>query len=212
MNTLSRKYKDYFSQREFRLECIKAALLLIVSLVVNFYAGLYATARASNSVSDIILSNLPVYNIDGTFIWATFAFWTFVILLCLTEPKRIPFVLNAIATFTIIRSGFISLTHLGPYPTQTAIDSYILSFFVFDADLFFSGHTGMPFLFALMFWEERVLRYLFIVMALAFGTIVLLAHLHYSIDVASAFFITYAIYHITEYLFPKDKLLFEKGL
>ncbi len=210
MNALCKKYKDYFLQRDFRRDVIRSGLLLLVSLVVNFYAGIYATGRASNHVTDIILDNIPTYNIDGTFVWATFGFWTFIIFLALKEPKRIPYLMNAVATFTIIRSGFISLTHIGPYPSQIEIDSYILSYFIFGADLFFSGHTGLPFLFALIFWEERVLRYLFIAMALAFGTIVLIAHVHYSIDVASAFFITYSIWHVVQYLFKKDKELFER--
>jgi hypothetical protein len=37
-----------------------------------------------------------------------------------------------------------------------------------------------------------------------FGVIVLLSHLHYSIDVFAAFFITYSIYHIALKLFDRD--------
>jgi hypothetical protein len=39
-----------------------------------------------------------------------------------------------------------------------------------------------------------------------------LAHLHYSIDVLSAFFITYTISHIACVFFKKDLLLFRNGL
>ncbi|MEI8091030.1 MAG: phosphatase PAP2-related protein [bacterium] len=76
----------------------------------------------------------------------------------------------------------------------------------FGADLFFSGHTGLPFLFALIFWNNKWMRYLFVLTAIYFGAIVLLGHLHYSIDVLSAFFITYTIRHINEFLWKKDKL------
>ena len=209
---MRKKLKQYFSDREFKIESIKAFLFFLVSLVVNFYAGIYADEKASNSVSDLILSNIPTYNIDGTFVYATFALVLFITMLMVSEPKRIPFMFNSIATFTIIRSGFISLTHIGPYPSQITIDSYILSYFVFGADLFFSGHTGLPFLMALMFWNQKAIRNTFITMSIFFGAIVLIAHLHYSIDVASAFFISYTIYHISEILFKKNKDLFERGL
>lgn len=52
------------------------------------------------------------------------------------------------------------------------------------------------------------LRLLFIGSAIFFGVIVLIAHMHYSIDVLSAFFITYAIYRIAESIFKKDYALF----
>jgi hypothetical protein len=42
-----------------------------------------------------------------------------------------------------------------------------------------------------------------------FGIVVLLGHLHYSIDVLSAFFITYSIYHICELFFKTDKKIFD---
>jgi hypothetical protein len=42
---------------------------------------------------------------------------------------------------------------------------------------------------------------------LVFGVVVLLGHLHYSIDVLSAFFISYGIYRIAEIIFHKDKML-----
>jgi len=48
--------------------------------------------------------------------------------------------------------------------------------------------------------------------SLIFGAAVLFGHLHYSIDVFAAFFITYAIFHIAQKFFPKDyKLLHEKA-
>ena len=53
-------------------------------------------------------------------------------------------------------------------------------------------------------------RIFFTAVAIFFGIIVLMGHLHYSIDVLSAFFITYSIYHIAKFLFKEDKILFDK--
>ena len=78
-------------------------------------------------------------------------------------------------------------------------------------DYFFSGHTGLPFLLTLLFWDNVFLRVLFFVSSIFFGVVVLLGHLHYSIDVLSAFFITYTIYHLSEAFFPKDKKMFNDG-
>ncbi len=208
---LLRRYRQYASQKEFRVAVLLSLLTFFSSLVVVFYAIGYATESASNSVTDIILSNVPVYDVDGLFVYGTVLFVMFGVLLLVAHPKRIPFALHAVALFYFVRAGFISLTHLGPFP-MSAVDSFdfgTLASRVFTGgDLFFSGHTGLAFLMALIFWKEKNLRYVFLAGSVYFGVIVLLGHFHYSIDVASAFFITYGIFHIAEWLFPKDRAVF----
>ncbi len=179
--------------------------------MVNYFAGIYATESASNPVTDIVLNNIRVFDIDGMYVYGSIIFWIFIILLCLFRPNRIPFTTKSVAVFTLIRSLFISITHIGPFPTRIVVDSNILAKFTFAGDLFFSAHTGLPFLMALLFWDDIRLRILFITSAILFGVIVLMAHLHYSIDVLSAFFITYTIFHISIRVFPKDYQAFLRG-
>ncbi len=187
-------------------------MLFALSLIVNFYAGTYATEQASNPVTEIILGNIPTFDIDSLFVYGTIVFWIFIGILCLSRPQRIPFTLKTLGLFIFLRSIFISLTHIGPFPTQIAIYSNVVSKFAFGGDLFFSGHTGLPFLLALIFWDKKYLRYLFITASLFFGGVVLLGHLHYSIDVFSAFFITYTIYHLSKIFFKRDHQIFKTGL
>jgi membrane-associated phospholipid phosphatase len=209
---ITERYKPYLN-KAFIMNCVFSLALLVGSFFINFYAGLYATEKASNPVTDIVLSNTRVYDVDGLFVYGSIALWIFVTALCLYDPKKIPLTAKSIALFVLVRSVFISLTHLGPFPTQVHIDPLsIINYFSFGGDLFFSGHTGLPFLMALLFWEDIRLRIFFILTALAFGAIVLLAHLHYSIDVLAAFFITYSIFCIAARFFRKDYNLFKNGL
>ena len=202
------KHTLYIKDKRYLISVLSAVALLCFSLLVNYYAGLYATERASNSVTDLILDNIPVFDLDGVFVYGAILFWTFVGLLCINRPHVLPFTFKSIALFTLIRSLFITLTHIGPFPNQVTVTSSLLSKISFGGDLFFSGHTGLPFLMALIFWRRPILRYFFIASSLLFGLVVLLTHLHYSIDVLSAFFITYSIYHIAEFLFKRDRRLF----
>ena len=186
-----------------------AFLFLLVSLLINFFAGTYATIRASYPVTDIFLSNIRAYDVDGFFVYGPLVLWSFVVIYLLFNPKQISFTMKSIALFIVIRSIFVTLTHIGPFPTQITINANsFFDKFTFGGDLFFSGHTGFPFLLALIYWNDKVLRYLFITSAIFFGFIVLLGHLHYSIDVLSAFFITYSIFHIAEYFFKRDRKVF----
>lgn len=206
------KCKLHFSNKGFLFSALTAIVLLLASFVVNWYAGTYATEKASNAVTDIVLSNIRVFDVDGIYIYGPIVFWILIGFLCLKDLNKLPFTFKSIALFVIIRSLFISLTHLGPFPSQAPIDSNLISWFAFGGDLFFSGHTGLAFLMALVFWENRSLRIIFIATSVLFGVVVLLAHLHYSIDVLSAFFITYTIFHIAGAVFKKDQLLFRNGL
>ena len=205
MKKIILKHKLYFTNKKFLTSVIISFIFLIVALIINFYAGTYATERASNSVTDIILSNTRAYDLDGFFVYGTMVFLFFIVFIFLLRPNKIPFTIKSIALFVITRSIFISLTHLGPFPSQIVISSDFLSKFSFGADLFFSGHTGLPFLLSLIFWKDKWARYTFLAFSLTFAVVVLLAHLHYSIDVLSAFFITYTIFHIALYIFKKDK-------
>jgi hypothetical protein len=208
-----KKHKLCFKDKDWLWLSASGLLFLSASFVVNFYAGRYANSAASNSVSDIILSNIRVFDVDIIFVYGAIAFWIFVICLALSRPLTIPFICKSVALFVLIRSLFISLTHIAVFPYHLIIDTpHMLSWFTSYGDLFFSGHTGLPFLMALVFWKDKYLRILFISISIIFGITVLLGHLHYSIDVLAAFFITNTIYQLAVRFFKRDKALFDAGI
>lgn len=206
-------YKKYFSNKSYLESLFAGVVVFFGSLIINFYAGTYATERASNAVTDIILSNTKVYELDGFFVFGPIVLAAFIALIGISRPQKLPFIFKSTALFILIRSVFISITHIGPFPDQMVVvtGASIIKSFTFGGDLFFSAHTGLPFLFALMFYKNKTLRYLFIFTAVLFAGVVLLSHRHYSIDVLSAFFITYTIYIIALKLFKKDLILFNQA-
>ncbi len=213
MKNIIAKHKFHWSQRSFLVSALLAFLLLAGSLAINYAAGNYATKIASNGVTDIILDNIPVIDVDGIYVYGALLFGLFMAVVLILEPKQIPFIIKSAALFYFIRAIFISLTHLGPIFQQAPLVSNILSRnLIFGADYFFSGHTGLPFLMALMFWNNKYLRGIFLATSFIFGASALLGHFHYSIDVFAAFFITYGIFHIARWLFVKDYRLFLNSL
>ncbi len=213
MKKIRQNYSLHFQDKYFVMSFFLGFCLLVVSLVAQFFATGYATRSVSGSVTDIILSNIRVYDVDTIFIYGTVALFLFILYLCLNSPKYLPFTLKSVAVFTLVRSVFITLTHIDKYPLHASMTSVFFQETLFrgiftGSGLFFSGHTGMPFLFALMFWHQKTLRYIFLATSAFFGVVVLLGHLHYSIDVLSAYFITFSIFHICKFLFPKDLELF----
>ena len=209
MTEWARNYKDEILNWKFFRSFLVALLFLAVGVAVTYFAIVYATDKASNSVTDIILSNIPVFDVDGLFVYGPVVFWVVTILsVFLFKPKSLPFALKAASLFLVIRSVFVSVTHIGPFPTHIALSPFspsaFFSVFTSGSDLFFSSHTGLPFLMALIFWDNKRMRWFFLAASVFFGVIVLLAHEHYTIDVLGAFFITYTIYHLATKFFKKD--------
>lgn len=211
---LKTRYQPYLRDRKFLISSAVSLLFLIFSFFINYQAGTYATESQSSPVSDVILSNTPVFDVTAIFHYGSIIMVLFIALMLIWYPKSLPFGVKSIALFIIVRSISISLTHIGAFPLRVDVSSLsLIDSFTFGGDLFFSGHTGMPFLMALVFWENKQLRYAFIAISIFMGAIVLLGHLHYTIDVFSAFFITYTIFHIAKFLFKKDyRILSEKSV
>ncbi len=206
-------YKYHFTNKSFLISFFTGFFLLGGSLFTQFMASNYATRTASDSVTDIVLSNIRVYEVDGIFVWGAVVLLIMGVFVCVRRINYMPFAMKSVALFTFTRSIFVTLTHISPFPTRVLISSDFFRDTMFNGifngnDLFFSGHTGLPFLLALIFWENKKLRFLFLGFSVLFAVVVLLGHLHYSIDVFAAYFITYTIFHICKFLFKKDWQLF----
>jgi hypothetical protein len=206
---LKHRYLAAYAEPRYVISVILSFGAFLLSLVISSYAIVFSTDRASNPVTDLILSNTPALDVDGIYVYGAICLVVFIALIILLYPKRIPFTLYSLALFFVIRAAFVTMTHLGPFNPQTGIDfGATIQRMFFGDDYFFSGHTGSPFLMALVYWREKYLRYIFLVWSVFFGAVVLLGHLHYSIDVFAAFFITFAIYHMALYFFPRSHARF----
>ncbi len=207
-------YHEHFWSAERRRSFYFGALLLVGALLFQYVAGQHSTRYALKApfAGDLLLDNLPVVNLDLLIVQGAILLWVGVSILLTFRPHYLIFGMKAIAFFIIVRSVSINLTHIGIYPNQMVLDpsdfGYSLyGLFAFQGNYFFSGHTGLPFLMSLVFWQNRFWRRFFVGVSVLFGASVILAHVHYSIDVFAAPFITYGIFQIAKQIFPKDYAL-----
>jgi hypothetical protein len=206
------EYKRFFT-KERRRSLYVAFFILALSLIFQYYAGVYSAHVATQYVGDLLLDHLPVVNLNLIIVegalWAIFA----TLILVLLKPRYLIFTIKTVAVFLAIRSVFVAVTHLGIYPGQVVpgpgfFDQLYVALGL-QTGYFFSGHTGLPILMALIFWDDRVWRFAYLILAVVFGISVLLAHVHYSIDVLAAPFMTFGIYKLSEYLFKDDLALID---
>ena len=200
-------YKGFFTKERIR-SFLVALVLLALAVVFAFYASAYSERVSSNFVHDLLLDNLPIVSLNGVIIEGALAAIAGSIILLFTKPKYIIFSVKAAAIFIATRAVFIAVTHTGIYPGQinpgAGFFDGIYTGLGLEAGFFFSAHTGLTLLMALIFWDEKLWRYLYIALAVIFGVSVLLAHIHYTIDVLAAPYMTYAIFKLSQYLFAED--------
>lgn len=202
-----------FWTRPRRLMLIKALGFFFIALIVQSIASQYVENLVGLSVGDILLDHLPALDIDFIVVQGALLLTFIIVALMIWQPKYLIFTIIAFSMFVIIRAFFISLTHLGVNPHEIVLDTESIGFSLYNflynsrSDFFFSGHTGAPFLMGLIFWDHKKLRNFFFIISFLFGVSVLLAHIHYSIDVFAAPFITYSIFVIVKKLFPIEHSL-----
>ncbi len=205
-------YAAFFTKPRIRSFCV-SLVLLGLSLVFNYYASAYSNRNAGTFVGDMFLDNLPTVDLSGIIVEGAFFAILGGIVLVICKPKYLNFTLKSVAMLVAVRAFFVAVTHLGVYPntlvfSQDKIDQLYLHLNL-QAGFFFSSHTGLPILMALIFWRERYIRLIFLLIAAIFGAAVLLAHVHYSIDVFAAPFMVYSIYKSCVFLFEDDYRLIE---
>jgi len=205
------KYRGGFWTAARKRSMYMGIMLIVLALAVQLTLGPFSARHAVSAIGvhDVFLDNLPAVNLDFVIVLWAIATWVLAWWLLIIEPKRLIFGTKAIALYIICRAFFISLTHIGPYPTQFLPGPWNVGFrfyslFTFQGNYFFSGHTAFPFLIALLFWDDKLWRNLFLFLTVFFGSAVLLAHVHYSIDVFAAPFIVYGTFAIAARIFPHD--------
>jgi hypothetical protein len=208
---MAEKYRALFRKKMRSL--ITGGIFLFLALTFQYFASSYSLRVAGPFVGDIVLDNTAVVNLNTIIIEGALFGLLGIATLLFVKPRYLPFTLKTAAIFIAVRAFMISATHLGIYPNQLVPDNsffdQIYKALDLQAGYFFSAHTGLPFLLALIFWDERFWRYLFLVMSVIFGSAVLLAHVHYSIDVFAAPFMVYSIFKLSQYLFQDDYALIE---
>lgn len=183
---------------------VLSLVLLAVAAFLEYLSGLYVARTPGANVPDLILDNVPTFNFGIFFVYGGAVSVALLLLYPLVfKIKEFHKVISQFSLLVLVRSLSITLTHLNP--PMDALKFHVpwwFAYFTFQNDMFFSGHTAIPFLGFLLFKNSKI-RYLFLALSIFMGATVLLIHVHYSIDVFAAFFITYGTFKMGEWIFNK---------
>lgn len=185
---------------------------LVVAFLLGSYLfymnlGWYADRRVLPPSSDWLLDRLPTVNLVPMLSWGWLALHAWALTTALLySPRRMPFLLFLLGVYMSIRTLYVFLSPVGApidildMRELDTLFSWVAGEYTFQNEFIFSGHTAVPFLFAL-FFQERRHRRIMMAGSIAMAVSVLLTKNHYSVDVLSAYLVGYAIYAWSEKLY-----------
>lgn len=174
-------------------------LAIIAGAGMNFASEAYlhnymSEGKTLPMLSDLILDNLPFYNVS--LIYDIFCLVPIVLVLIYFVHKkdfeRIPMFLVLSGLFYIVRAIFIVLTPFGNPPMFNGSDPLFHGFSNFELGVYPSGHTGNVFLMFLLV-KDKGYKWLILICLVTVVSALFLARGHYSIDILSGLFFSYAI-------------------
>lgn len=202
--------RDEWDSIHYKWWIITLSGILTFFVMSYFYynqVGWAADQRHLPGSSDWLLRRLPEANLLPVLSWGWLGLHLYAaVLAILYYPRQLPFMIFTLALFMMVRTTFMALSPIGP--PHGMLDMSKLDYFfsramgtiTFQNEFVMSGHTSFPFLFYLFFetaWQKRIFLTGSIVMAVS----VLVTRNHYSVDVLSAYLISYSIYCLSRKLY-----------
>jgi membrane-associated phospholipid phosphatase len=174
-------------------------LAVIAGAGLNFASESYlhnymSEGKTLPMLSDLILDNLPFYNVSLIYDISCLI-PIFLVLIYFVHKKdynRIPLFLLLTGIFYIVRGIFIVLTPFGNPPMFNGSDPLFHGFSNYEIGVYPSGHTGNVFLMFLLV-KDKSYKWLIAICLIVVIISLFLARGHYSIDILSGLFFSYAI-------------------
>jgi len=182
-------WKSAWENKIFRRRTYTGMILLAVILCA-FPIFFQAIERRQGAVlNDWLVGSIPAVNVS---IPIFICIWSTILLVIIRSLKQPSFFITVLYTYCIIsifRFITISMVELNPpaglIPLIDPLSNPFYGKGFVTKDLFFSGHTSTLFVMYLCF-DQKIDKYFSLVTSTIVGILVLVQHVHYTIDVLAA--------------------------
>jgi len=204
-NLWKENWKKAWGNNVFRLY-ISIILVMFVALIFVYGRFLdFIEGRPGSILADPVLNRFAPLEVT----WFTFGIIYISVILTLFrlswQPSQLLITFQAYIFIAMARMASMYLIPLDPPPLLIPLeDPFVqsVSTGVLTRDLFFSGHTSTMFLLYLS-CTSRKMKIFFLIGTIFVGLLVLVQHVHYSIDVVAAPFYAYTCYKLSDSLTKK---------
>jgi hypothetical protein len=200
---LRNNWKETWSSSLQRAQLIIGSILMtIISFMLPSFFNLIQK-RTGPALNDWVLTAIPAHNVSWaifTVIWGIgfYALWR-----AIEKPTIYITYLWTFIFITILRVLAISLVPLDPPKGLIVLTDPLTAVFygrsTITKDLFFSGHTSILFL-AFLCLEKKWDRVLALIGTIIVACLLLVQHVHYTVDVIAAPIIIYPVFRLVKYM------------
>lgn len=192
-----------FANKSYKIKFLLG--LVFVAITLSFYPLFFDYIEQRNGIvlNDFFLQKLPSKNVSlpvFTIIWSMGALTFYRVW---NSPKIALIVTWCFLFISVSRVFSITLFHLSPPPNLIPlIDPLSNTFYggkFITKDLFYSGHTATQFLMFLCL-EKKIDKILTLISTILIGCLVLIQHIHYTIDVVTAPIFAYLCYRLAKWV------------
>lgn len=203
------KWKKLLLDKKYLMLLVFGGVFCVFGQYAIIASAAYRDKLMSGAVTagDLILDAIPALNLMPLYVYGPFVILlVLMIYLFVWKPYLFPYVLFTFGLIGLARAFSIQLTHLGPphdiiISTDPELMENGFQYLFFKSDLFFSGHVANAFMAFLIVGRWSYLKWAFLFATFVMAFTVLAMHIHYSIDVFAAFFITYGVYRMARRMF-----------
>jgi hypothetical protein len=210
-SVLSLKWSAAWKMSSYRWK-LYLGMAILAGILVSFPFFFKAIeTRSGYLFSDIFLEWIPARNVSVAVFFLIWSCFVLIIYRIVGDPLMLLVTLWAYNGVTLLRMASIGLISLNPpaglIPLADPITNQFYGEKFITHDLFFSGHMTSVFLIFLCL-KKKADRIYALLASIVLGILLLIQHVHYTIDVLAAPVFTYAVYQLAG-LFTKQE---KKGL
>lgn len=198
-NAAELNWNTFLKTKPLLLELVFTLLFLIavLSLLARFL--LFVEDRSGVVLNDPLLALVPPQDLTWVIFSLIYGGLAGALAFLSKNPKQLVAALQTYIVMVVFRITVMYLVPLEPPEGIIPLRDPLVEIFgtgqLLNKDLFFSGHTATMFIFFLTS-EHRLPRILFLSAAALIAVLVIIQHVHYTIDVLAAPFFTYCSYAI----------------
>lgn len=197
--TIKNAWRHDWTYPGFRLQfIITIAITLSFTEIFPVFFD-FVEARPGKLLDDFVLSAIPPHNVSWIVFFFLYSGIIFGLYFHLSHPKTILVVFQTYVIITLLRICTITLMPLEPPVGYMPLREPFVQLFtsggrIISKDLFFSGH--MTTILSLYFASHRKYARTFLLFcSMMIGSMLLLQHVHYTIDVLVAIPATYIVFY-----------------